>query len=71
MKVSESKFGKTLFGECDDNTITLDEIGEMYPESLKLKGFDNCIIGVDTDGRLIYSMGRMVRTLIERDGMEE
>lgn len=28
MKVSESKFGKTLFNECDNNTITLDEIGE-------------------------------------------
>lgn len=71
MKITESKIGKTLLDKDAPMRISLDDLFEMYPESIKLDGFDNCIVGVDTDGRYIYSMFRMVEQLMTADGMDE
>lgn len=49
----------------------LDNILSMNPDSefLKADGFDSCVIGVDSDYRLVYSIEDCLTVLIERDGM--
>ena len=53
--------------------MTLEEIVEAWPEEtfLKADGFDDAIIGVDSQTmRLIYSRSQMVDILVNQ-GMEE
>ena len=53
--------------------MTLEEIVEAWPEEtfLKADGFDDAIIGVDSQTmRLIYSRSQMVDILVN-EGMEE
>ena len=44
---------------------------EANPEALFADGFDESIIGIDTKGRVTYSISKIIRTLINRDGMTE
>ena len=43
---------------------------ELYPESVTLDGFDNAIIGIDQDSRIVYSFERLCETLIN-EGLKE
>lgn len=47
----------------------LDSITEFNPEAKLADGFDDSILGYDTKGRVIYSVGMIIDTLVERDGM--
>ena len=44
-------------------------IAEHNPKALFADGFDNAIIGYSSDIRVIYSVSRIMETLVERDGM--
>lgn len=44
---------------------------EANPEALFADGFDESIIGIDTKGRVTYSVSKIIQTLINRDGMTE
>lgn len=39
-------------------------------DAIVLEGFDNALIGMSHDGRLVYDINVMRKILIERDGME-
>lgn len=45
-------------------------IRETYPEAIIMDGFDDAIVGIDTDGRVVYDYDKMTEVLINRDGME-
>lgn len=49
----------------------LQQILDAYPdeEFLKADGFDDCVIGVDSNFRLVYSIEDCLTVLIERDDM--
>ncbi|MGI9357929.1 MAG: hypothetical protein ACR2ON_00830 [Paracoccaceae bacterium] len=49
----------------------LSTIQELNPEAMLADGFDDCIMGYDKDGRVIYSVEEIVATLMERDSMTE
>ncbi len=54
--------------------MTLEEILENYSdvEFLKADGFDDAVIGIEqTMYRLVYDIDKMVKILIERDGMTD
>ena len=44
-------------------------IAEYNPEALLADGFEDAIMGYDTKGRVIYSVGNIIDILVERDGM--
>lgn len=47
------------------------ELTERYPEAIIADGLDGAIMGADPEsGRVIYSIGRVLDILQERDGME-
>lgn len=51
----------------------LNSIIENYPdeEILKADGFDNAIIGIETNTmRLVYDKSKMIEILMDNDGME-
>jgi hypothetical protein len=48
-----------------ENILSTNPFGEF----LKADGFDNCVIGVDSDYRLVYSIEDCITVLMERDGM--
>lgn len=50
----------------------LDYLVEDYPdvEFLKADGFDDAVMGFDTESmRLVYSISKCMRSLMEKDGM--
>ena len=47
----------------------LNTIQEMNPEAMLADGFDECVMGYDKDGRVIYSVEEIIGTLMSRDGM--
>ena len=49
----------------------LNTIQELNPEAMLADGFDDCILGYEKDGRVIYSIEEIIATLMERDGMSE
>jgi hypothetical protein len=52
--------------------MTIEEIKESAdPEALCADGFDEAIIGTDTNGRIVYNINKMIDILVERDEMEE
>lgn len=52
--------------------MTVEEIKESADESaLSAGGFDEAIIGTDTNGRLVYNINEMIQVLIRNDGMTE
>jgi hypothetical protein len=44
---------------------------EFNSEALFADGFDESIIGIDTKGRVTYSLSKIIQTLMNRDGMTE
>ena len=44
-------------------------IAEYNPEALLADGLDDAIMGYDTKGRVIYSVGNIIDIFVERDGM--
>ena len=48
-----------------------DYLSEIDDEIVVLDGFDEAIIGLDTNNRLIYDHDRMVETMMERDSCTE
>ena len=52
--------------------MTREEIFEKAdPEALTCDGFDEAIIGTDTNGRIVYDINEMVQVLMRNDKMEE
>ena len=53
--------------------MKLEEILEIYDDlandSFIADGYDDCIIGFSNENRIVYSVDKMVKTLINRDGM--
>jgi hypothetical protein len=47
----------------------LESIAEFNPEALLADGLEGAILGYDTKGRVIYSVGSIIDILVERDGM--
>jgi len=47
----------------------LNTIQELNPEAMLADGFDECVMGYDKDGRVIYSVEEIIGTLMSRDGM--
>lgn len=47
----------------------LESIAEFFPEALLADGLEDAIVGYDTKGRVIYSVGNIIDILVERDGM--
>ena len=47
----------------------LESIAEFNPEALLADGLEDAILGYDTKGRVIYSVGSIIDILVERDGM--
>ena len=60
-----------------DTRTKLDDIVEQYPDSeiLKADGFDDCVLGYEYNWegfiRLIYSVQKIINSLVEKDGMSE
>ena len=56
----------------EENPI-LEHITELNPEAIVLDGLDDAIVGVghskDLEPRLIYSISKIILTLMERDKM--
>ena len=56
----------------EENSI-LEHITELNPEAIVLDGLDDAIVGVgyskDLEPRLIYSISKIILTLMERDKM--
>lgn len=52
--------------------MTVEEIIERAdPTALACVGFDEAIVGTDTNGRLVYDINEMARVLMRNDKMEE
>lgn len=52
-----------------DNSELVTNIADYYPQALKADGFDACIVGYTTEGRIVYSIDMVLTTLVDRDGM--
>lgn len=46
-------------------------ISEYNPKAMFADGFDESIMGYSSDGKVIYSAGQIIGTLMNRDGMTE
>lgn len=53
----------------DNNNIRL-RISDTYPDAIFWDNLDSAIIGVSTDGRVVYSMERMLEHF-QSEGMSE
>ena len=50
--------------------MTPEEIKELAdPEAIQWNNFDDALVGVDRDGRLVYDIDKMITVLVSRDGM--
>ena len=47
----------------------IESLAEFNPEAKLADGFEDAIMGYDTKGRAIYSVGNIIDILVERDGM--
>ena len=52
--------------------MTPDEIKELAdPEAIQWDNFDDALVGVDRDGKLVYDIDKMINMLVTKDGMSE
>lgn len=55
--------------------MIIDEISEYLEEldesSMRLVGFDECIIALTYDNSIVYDVEKIISILMKRDGMEE
>jgi hypothetical protein len=56
-------------GQLENNIR--DTISELFPEAIYWDDLDGCIVGVSTDGRVIYSMYLMIEHFKETMSEEE
>lgn len=42
-----------------------------YENAVALDGYDDAIVGVSEDGRVVYDYDKMVKCLVDRDGMTD
>ena len=52
----------------------LDQVSEINPDSIVLEPrstFNRAIIGIDPDGRVVYSSNKIIRAFMDEDGMTE
>lgn len=42
---------------------------DANPEAVCLDGWDDCIVGITSDGCLVYDRAKMVRLMSRRDGV--
>ncbi len=52
----------------------LDQVSEINPDSIVLEPrstFNCAIIGIDPDGRVVYSSNKIIRAFMDEDGMTE
>lgn len=54
----------------EENRQTLVDLGYEDAQVFDNPSFDNAIIGVSHDGRVVYSFDKMVECLAEEEGME-
>jgi len=51
--------------------LSIEEVKEFAdPEALSWDGFEDAILGVDTNGRLVYDIDKMAQICVERDKMD-
>lgn len=52
--------------------MTPEEIKELAdPEAIQWNNFDDALVGVDRNGKLVYDIDKMINVLVARDGMQE
>jgi hypothetical protein len=52
--------------------MTPEEVKELAdPEAIQWNNFDDALVGVDRDGKLVYDIDKMIQALVTRDGMSE
>jgi hypothetical protein len=50
--------------------MKIEQIKELAdPHAIVWDGFDNAIIGIDTDGKIVYDTDKMESILVNRDNM--
>ena len=52
----------------------LEELAEINADAIVLEPqstFNRAIVGSDTDSRLVYSVTKIIRALVDEDGMDE
>ena len=60
----------TVTEHSESNAATFrDTISEVNPEAMIADGFDDAIVGYDSNGCVIYSYDKCMKVLQERDGM--
>lgn len=50
--------------------MTIEDLAIEHPDAIIMDGFDDAIIGIDTDERVIYDYDLMCKALMNRDGMD-
>jgi hypothetical protein len=48
----------------------VDQIAAMNEEAITLDGLDAAIVGITTAGSVAYSVSRILKILMDRDGMD-
>jgi len=67
--MSKDITGKLKESKLKEREQLLESIAEFNPEALLADGLEDAIVGYDTKGRVIYSVGSIIYILVERDGM--
>ena len=67
--MSKDIINKLKESKLKEREQLLESIVEFNPEALLADGLEGAIMGYDTKGRVIYSVGSIIDILIERDGM--
>ena len=67
--MSEDIVDKLKKSKRQEREQLLDSLAEFNPEARLVDGFEDAIMGYDTKGRAIYSVGSIIDILVERDKM--
>lgn len=67
--MSKDIINKLKESKLKEREQLLESIAEFNPEALLADGLEDAIVGYDTKGRVIYSVGSIIDILVERDGM--
>jgi hypothetical protein len=67
--MSEDIVDKLKKSKRQEREQLLDSLAEFNPEARLADGFEDAIMGYDTKGRAIYSVGSIIEILVERDKM--
>ena len=67
--MSEDIVDKLKKSKRQEREQLLDSLAEFNPEARLADGFEDAIMGYDTKGSAIYSVGSIIDILVERDKM--